>query len=512
MSRALVLTVAVLLAGATIFLALHGGGETPRQAPPDAPNFIVVMTDDQALNTWNRDVMPRTFERIVDQGTDFRESFALPPLCCPDRASFLTGRYPHNHGVVTNNYNALEDPEDVLPVWLDEAGYETMLAGKFLNRYENAKGTNNGLEPAPGWDEWWSISGDSRKYFDYTASVDGEPVPYGSRRKDYVTNAITDAAVDFIGERTSDDSPFFLWMTQFAPHFGPRDTGGKCPPGSSPIALLSDFKAARGVHLPKPPNFLEPNVNDKPPFVARLPEGPKSNEKLRGRYRCSVAALAAVDRSVEKIFKTLEVTGQADDTVVFFTSDNGEFLGEHRKTEGKKLPYDAALRVPLAVTAPENVLGEPPVPTANEAVGTIDLAPTMLEMAGLEGDHRLDGRSLLGTMSRSAEPLPPDRGLAVELGRDEGGGRCSGYTAFRDRDFLYTQYRHPTPDDACGVGARELYDVRKDPFQLRNLLGTSRVDPADEAQADALSERLELLSTCSGIEGRDPPGDTPFCE
>ncbi len=504
------LIAAALLLGAAVVTTLSGEEEPPRQAAPDAPNFIVVTTDDQALNTWNRKVMPRTFEHLVDEGTYFRESFALPPLCCPSRASFLTGRYPHNHGVVTNNYKSLTAPDDVLPVWLDEAGYETMLAGKFLNGYKRAEGTSDGFEPAPGWNEWWSVSGDSRKYFDYTASVDGEPVSYGSTRKDYFTNALTNVAVDFIGERSTEDPPFFLWMTQFAPHVGPRDEGRACPPDSSPTPLPRDFRAAKGIRVPKPPNYFEPNVNDKPPFIRNLPKG-RGTDGLRRRLRCTAASLAAVDRSVENLFKTLEKTGQADETVIFFTSDNGLFLGEHRQPAGKKLPYDPSLRVPLAVVAPKGVLGGRPEPTADEPVGTIDLAPTMLELAGLEGEHRIDGRSLLGAMSRDEEPLPLDRGLAVELGSDEP-GRCTGYVAFRSRAFLYTQYRHPTPDDACGVGARELYDARKDPYQLRNLLGKSHVDPADEARAEALSERLGLLSTCSGIEGRDPPADTPFCE
>lgn len=509
MSRAPALIAVALLVGAAVVIALQGDEALPKQAPPEAPNFIVVMTDDQALNTWNRDVMPRTFGRIVDNGTDFREAFALPPLCCPARASFMTGRYPHNHGVSANNYEKLDDPRDVLPVWLDEAGYETMFAGKFLNQYEDAPGTRNGFKPAPGWDEWWSAPDDLSRYFDYKASVGGESVSYGSEREDYATNALTGAAADFIGERSPGDLPFFLWMAHLAPHTGPPDAEGPCPAGSTATPLPSDFEASRGVRLPKPPSFLEPNVGDKPPFIRRLKEKPKPDWRPSRRYRCTVAAMAAVDRSVETIFKTLEATGQADNTVVFFISDNGAFLGEHRKREGKKIPYDPALRVPLAVVAPGEIQGGAVAPTADTPVGTIDLAPTILELAGLEGEHRLDGRSLLGAMRGDKNALPPDRGLAVELGTEE---HCGGYLAYRDRAFLYTQYRRLLADGECGSGIRELYDVRSDPFQLRNLLGTARVDPADEIRADVLSEKLAKLSVCSGIEGRDPPGDAPFCE
>lgn len=502
-----ILTLVIGIVVAAVLLL--DGSDPPKQAAPGAPNFVVIMTDDQALNTWNRDVMPRTFARMVDEGTDFEQAFAVPPLCCPARASFLTGRYPHNHGVLSNNYKALEDPEDVLPVWLSDAGYETMMAGKFLNGYERVEKTEKGFEPAPGWDEWWGVTGLSRKYFDYEASVDGKPVSYGSSDDDYVTNALTDAAVDFIGGRSPEDPPFFLWMPHFAPHFAPRDKGGVCPPNSAPTPLPSDYKAARDARLPTDRSFYEPNVKDKPPFIASGPPRPQNRGALERTYRCTVAAMAAVDRSVDEVFATLEESGQAEETVVFFISDNGYFFGEHRKRIGKKIPYDPALRVPLAAVVPEEILGDKPVPTIDGTVGTVDLAPTMLELAGLESEHRVDGRSLLGALRGEEEALPTGRKLVIELGQAD---RCKGYLALRDRAFLYTQYRKETAQGECGVSARELYDVRSDPLQLRNLLGARKVDPADAALADALAERMELLGTCSGIGGRDPPRETPFCE
>lgn len=509
MKRGPLMIAGILVAAVVLAAALAiGGNDPPRQAAPGAPNFIVITTDDQALNTWSRDVMPRTFERLVDGGTDFTEAFAVPPLCCPARASFLTGRYPHNHGVLSNNYKALEDPEDVLPVWLSDAGYETMMAGKFLNGYERVNQTEKGFEPAPGWDEWWGVTGDSRKYFDYEASVNGEHVAYGSGRDDYVTNALTEAAVDFIGERSEADSPFFLWMPHMAPHFAPRDDAERCR-GGSPLPLAGDLKRAKDSRLPTDKSFYEPNVKDKPPFIARQLPRPPNRQSLERTYRCTVASLAAVDRSVDEIFATLEETGQAEETVVFLISDNGYFFGEHRKRVGKKIPYDPALRVPLAAIVPEEILGEEPVPTIDRTVGTVDLAPTMLELAGLEGEHRMDGRSLLGAVRGEEDALPTGRKLVIELGQAD---RCKGYLALRDRAFLYTQYRRELAGGACGVGARELYDVRGDPFQLRNLLGRKTVDPADEALADALAERMEALGTCSGIEGRDPQGEEPFCE
>jgi N-acetylglucosamine-6-sulfatase len=508
LTRMLVLFVAALgLAGAVIALSINRD-DPPQQAAPNAPNFIVIMTDDQALNTWKPSVMPRTFARMVDGGTDFKEAFAVPPLCCPARASFLTGRYPHNHGVVTNNYRRLADKEDVLPVWLSEAGYQTMFAGKFLNGYER-EGTNRGLDPAPGWGSWWGLTGDERRYFDYEASVDGIPKSFGTTRSDYVTNTTTEAALDFMRAGAKEDSPYFLWIAHQAPHTTSRDTGSEmCPANLAPTPLQSDLRRTRGVRLPTKPNYYESNVKDKPkPIRSEAPRPVNPSRPLKS-YRCSVAAMTAVDRGVERVFRVLEETGEADDTVVFFISDNGFFFGEHRKGFGKALPYDAATRVPLAIAAPRNVLGGLATRPSKATVGTIDLAPTMLELAGLEGVHRTDGRSLVSLLRGDEKSWPLQRKLVLELGVES---RCTGFRALRQRSTLYTEYRRLNAEGECSRGARELYDARRDPFLLRNRLGTRRVEPTDTRRADDLSAKLEELGSCSGIEGRDPPVSQGFC-
>lgn len=506
MSRTLaIIAGALLLAGAVVALSLDRDDQ-PGQARADAPNFIVIMTDDQALNSWKRSVMPRTFARMVDRGTDFKQAFSVPPLCCPARASFMTGRYPHNHGVVTNRYDRLVDKEDVLPVWLSEAGYRTMFAGKFLNGYER---DGRGLDPAPGWDSWWGVNGDERKYFDYEVSVDGEPRSYGTSRSDYLTNATTKAATEFM-RAEDEESPYFLWIAHQAPHFAPRDTESeRCPSNLAPTPLQADFRRARGVRLPTSPNFYEPNVSDKPKSIRSLRRRPVNPDRPDLTYRCSVAALAAVDRSVERVFRVLEETGEADETVVFFISDNGSFFGEHRKGFGKALPYDAATRVPLAVTAPRTLLDGPAAGISGATVGTIDLAPTMLELAGLEGDHRTDGRSLVSLLRGDEKTWPSQRKLVLELGTES---RCTDFRALRQRSTLYTQYRRMTAEGECSFGPQELYDVRRDPFLLRNLLGTKRVRPVDRKLADNLAAKLDELNECSGIEGRDPAVSQGFCE
>ncbi len=503
MSRPAALFATALVVAAAVLLAVLYEG--PKQAAPGAPNVIVIMTDDQALNTWNRQVMPRTFERF-EGGTNFTRSFAVPPLCCPARASLMTGRYPHNHGVTTNNYKTLEDPEDVLPVWLSDAGYETMMAGKFLNGYARAEESDGGVAPAPGWTRWWVAGDEKRKYFDYEVSIDGEVTSYGTDREDYFTSAVTEAALDFMTEEAGGESPYFLWLAHAAPHESSGQENPICN-DKGPVALPGDFRSA-DAKLPTDPSYFERNVTDKPGFIAR--RAGRSRElvkQTRLSYRCTVASLAAVDRSVDAIFETLQETGEADNTAVFFTSDNGTYFGEYRKPTGKKLPYDPSARVPLAVSLP----GERRAPESSPALsGTHDIAPTILELAGLEGEHRTDGRSLAGLLRDEPAPWPRDRAVVLEIGNAE---RCIGYRALRTPTYLYTEYLSP-PDEGeeCELRVRELYDVRTDPFMLRNLLGVPGAT-ADEAQAEELAARLAEVNSCSGIEGRDPAEeDAPFCE
>jgi arylsulfatase A-like enzyme len=501
--------VALAIVGAVTVWVVSG----PKQAKEGAPNFIVIMTDDQAMNSWSPEVMPRTFERMVDGGTDFSRSFAVPPLCCPARASFITGRYPHNHGVLQEDYALLEDKDDVLPVWLSDAGYQTMFGGKFLNRYEFFEGTRNGAEPAPGWDRWWGAIGRS-KFFDYDISRDGEKVEYGSEPEDYLTNALTDESIDFIRESSDSGDPFLLWMSVFAPHFAPRDEGGACP-GSAPEVLPEDYEAAADAELPRDPSFDEADVSDKPAVISGLARiSPRTEKRLEVTYRCTVASLLAVDRNVERIFQALEESGELDNTVVFYTSDNGFFFGEHRKAQQKTLAYDASLRVPLAVTAPADALGASQAGEVSAPVGTHDLAPTILELAGLEDEHRMDGRSLVAALRGGDAGLPADRALAIEIGLPKK-ENCNGYRALRSESRLYVESQsQPTSEGAdCGVGFQELYDLRDDPFMLENLLAADPFAAEPGGEAQRLASRLRELGTCSGIEGRDErESGRPFCE
>jgi N-acetylglucosamine-6-sulfatase len=477
------------------------------RGPDRPPNFVVIETDDQAMSLYRRAFMPLTKRLIEEQGTWFANSFALPPLCCPSRATLITGQYPHTHGILGNNpgYPDLREPANVLPAWLQRAGYRTGLIGKYLNGTRAALG----LEPAPGWDRWYE-SGDAPTYFGPLFSVDGERRHYAGDR--YVTSLINDEAVQFVTEAARDGVPFFAWVAHWAPH-QKRDPGAAgCGRGTiTAEPLPADERRYSDLPFPPPPGFDERNVADKPPRIQRLPSLSARDRRAVARsWRCRGAALREVDRGVGEIYEALERAGVLEDTVIVFTSDNGFYFGEHRLPARKGGGFEAALRVPLAIRVGRNVIRSGSPGAIREPVGNLDLAPTLVELAGAtpcidgEGCRRLDGRSLTALLRGRAGGWPRDRALLNEL--DEAchliGIRTVRWSAFG---------RGRVDDDGrCRLRANrnfQVYDMRADPAQLRNL-AESRPRLVEELRA-----RAERLAACSGIRGREPraPG-FEFCD
>jgi N-acetylglucosamine-6-sulfatase len=471
------------------------------------PNFVVIETDDQSMSLYRRDFMPLTKRLIERDGTWFANSFALPPLCCPSRATLITGQYPHSHGILGNNpgYPDLREPANVLPAWLQRIGYRTGLIGKYLN------GTRAtlGLEPAPGWDRWYE-SGDAPAYFGPLFSVDGERRHYDRER--YVTSLINDETVTFVTEAAADGVPFFAWVAHWAPHQKRDPNAPGCGRGTiTAEPLPADERRYRDLPFEPPPAFNERDVADKPPRIQRLPRlSARDHRAVARSWRCRGAAAREVDRGVGEIHAALERTGVLEDTVIVFTSDNGFYFGEHRLPTRKGGGFDAALRVPLAIRVGRNVLrGAEPPAVVREPVGNLDLAPTLLELAGATpcvggSCRRLDGRSLTGLLRGRSGKWPRDRALLNEL--DDGchliGIRTVRWSAF-GRGRVDGEGR-------CRLEANrnlQVYDARSDPAQLRNL--------ADQRPrlVDSLLARAERLAACSGIRGREQraPG-FPFCE
>jgi arylsulfatase A-like enzyme len=524
------LRIVTLLAVANIglgsSLAVPGGADDARAASKDRPNIILIQTDDQTLTQLNRRVMPRTRDLLVRHGTRFTNYIATTAQCCPSRASLLTGQYAHNHGVTSNQdgYPGLVDKGNVLPVWLQQAGYRTIHLGKFLNGY-NRFATPDSVV-APGWDVWRTVLADAR-YYNYDYFVNGRSVHRGRHRVDNLTSVLDRDATRLAGHYAKRRRPFYLQLDERAPHidYHQRDPFGNCAHAAIPQPV--DEGRFRGARPPKPPSYNENDISDKPPFLQSAPKlGPRYRRQIAKRWRCAIESLVGVDRTVAHVYEAVKKAGDLGRTVFMFLSDNGQFYGEHRVRVGKVFPYEEALHLPLVMRVPKRYRdGARRLKHTAKPVANIDLAPTILRLAGAspcapgEGCRTMDGRSLTPILKRTGR-WPRGRGLLTEY-RVPDLPRYSTcrFAGIRTRRQIYVEhYRVVDPDTGECVDVNppevERYNLRSDRFELRNLCfgGTVNSCPRDAEQVD-LETRLAKLRDCAGVAGRDERVDGhPFCE
>lgn len=486
----------------------------PSPAPPGAPNLLVVMTDDQDFRSLS--AVPFVERAIGGQGTTFSRSFVSYALCCPSRATFFTGAYAHSHGVLGNKakldgggYENLADPSRVLPAWLNAGGYTTTHVGKYIHGYDKRASP-------PGWDRFWGFLGEQGAQYEYVLRGPGtETQERGTRNRDFATDLTTRIAVRELKRSASGRKPFFLSVGYTAPHAAEvraRDAGGPCAPeageGDFAQPSPSDLDKVGEIPIPSPSGaFDEVDVSDKPPRVERRTRLDQDDiQFVRRRRACQVASLLAVDRGVKDMISTLRATGELNDTVVLFTSDNGLFYGEHRITGDKNQPYEEAIRVPLMMRGP----GVPAGRVIDDPVINADLAPTLLDLAGVSQPKAIerpsDGRSLVGLLEGDARWA--SRMLLIE-GRSNGvktssGAQVASYQGVRSRRYMYSEYYlQPVESVASGLDTApgtgellftELYDLERDPFQLENVADSERYERA-KAVLDA---SLRVLSDCKG--------------
>jgi N-acetylglucosamine-6-sulfatase len=505
---AIAVAVAFLVAGAAALAEGRAGAGEPAAAAAGKPNIVVLMTDDQTVR--DLAVMPGTRRAIGQAGVTFTRDYASYPLCCPSRATLLTGRYAHNHGVRANKppnggYGKL-DKANTLPVWLQRAGYATTHIGKYLNGY----GRDVAADVPPGWTEWHgSVDGSTYLMWGYTLNENGTLHTYGQRTVEdpalYQTDVYRQKAVDFIRRRAGRASPFYLSVAFLAPH---AEAGQRRREVSVRSAPRHRGRFA-SKPLPRPASFDEADVSDKPSFLRATPRlTAQQIRRITRNYRARQEALLAVDQAVEAIVGALRDTGSLQRTYVIFTSDNGFFHGEHRVPQGKYLVHEASSHLPLILRGPGIAGGG----RSAELVSNVDLAPTIVAASGAHPTKAMDGRSLLPFARdpgrRSTRPVLHE-GLAPSGAGDNDqdgtepvpsatGSALPGYTAIRTPRFLYVEYF--TSRD------RELYDLAKDPDELRSL----HRDPRYARTRTALGRELARLRRCAGAACRAarpaPPG------
>jgi N-acetylglucosamine-6-sulfatase len=479
---AVAVTLVVLAAaGSTVVVstkqsAAAGGGGDSR------PNIVLILVDDMA----ERDLqyMPTVQALLADEGTTFENSFTPFSLCCPDRTSILTGQYAHNHGVLGNGthrwplggFKGFDTDNNTLATWLDGAGYQTAFVGKYLNRYGTADAP---ARVPPGWDDWHATKG-----VNYQVARMYENGVNKVYRNVYMTDFVTDLSDNIIERRMPRPGPLFLWTSYIAPHDGrPHDPDdctrftGRGLATPSPAAEFRD--AFAGLPLGTDPSINERHVTDKPIAIRSLPRiRPKMMTCLTELNQQRLESLQSVDRGVAEIVNAVTAAGEIDNTVFVFTSDNGYMVGQHRVLQGKVLPYEPSIRVPLVVRGP----GFPAGVTRSQLTATIDLAPTFADLADAAPKRTIDGVSLLPIASDPTASA--DRDIVLEAGPSTPDGPMT-FTGLRTERYKYVEY---------ATGERELYDLHNDPFELVNLAGDPSVAQVEQTLADELAE----IRNCSG--------------
>ncbi len=474
-------------------------------APPGAPNIVMILTDDQDVQSGMLPYMPHLQELLAAQGTTFPNNYVPLSLCCPSRTTILRGQYPHNTGVLTNAlpnggfekaYNENLEASTIATL-LHGAGYRTALFGKYLNGYPD---TATSTYIPPGWDEWYSaIAGDPYGEYNYTLNENTNPVKYGSSPSDYGTDVYLGKAVDFIQHAAATpDQPLFIYFAVYAPH-------APYTPAPRHAGLFP------GVTAPKFPSFNEADVGDKPAYISSRPLlTAKDITGIDDDFRMRLQALQAVDEAIAKLVDTLSTTGRLANTYLVFVSDNGYHMGEHRLPPGKYTPYETDLHVPLVIRGPGVAAGV----VRSEYTADLDLAATFADLAGVPPLSFFDGRSLRGLLKgpppaswRKAFLLeefgtgefdPPDVGTSMREPLDAQDlvvAPIPSYFGFQAPGYKYVEYKS---------GEKELY-VAGDPYELTNV--AARVDPAIAASLAAYLRTFQdcVGDACRSAEAAPPP-------
>jgi arylsulfatase A-like enzyme len=483
-------------AAVTMLLAAGGGAilrsaraQAPRPIPHDAPNILFIMTDDQRYDALsiagNRILQTPNIDRIGAEGIRFTEFFVTNSLCAPSRATFLTGLYSHVHGVLTNgsgevnrNQAGLRAEQITFPHLLRQAGYQTAVVGKWHLRSEPA-----------GFDQWIILPGGGGPYNDPTMTANGMPV----KMRGYADDIVGDQTLTFLQQRQK-DRPFCLLMNFKAPH-------RNWIPAPRYAHVFDDLE------IPVPRTFedklegrpdavrkTDMAVADMPDFKDRgvpdsLPPEERKRRNLQELVKNYYRTLLSVDENVGRALEFLDKNDLARNTMVLFTSDNGMFLGEHGFFD-KRLMYEPSIRVPFLVRYPGRI--RPGSVDSKDMLLNVDVAPTLLETAGVPIPASMQGRSFVPLLEGRSAP-------------------------WRDA-FLYEFYEYPDADHCVrkNRGVRtarwkliqfweqpqewELYDLTNDPDEVHNLYGKP---PVAKITSD-LKTRLEQLRHDTGDS--DPPG------
>ncbi|XP_066603653.1 N-acetylglucosamine-6-sulfatase-like [Prorops nasuta] len=461
-------------------------------------NIILIIADDLDIVLDGMTPLNKTATLIGQNGKTFTNCFAAVPVCCPNRASILTGRYQHNHLVVNNslegNCNSIQwqntfENQTFASYLKQDMNYKTFYAGKYLNQYGDPKA--GGLRKPLGWDDWYGLKGNS-KYYNYILSINGNEKKYNQKPEEYLTDVIKNLATDYIRKWNSVSDSFLMVLAPPAPH----------EPFTPALRHNDKYKAIRAKRTP---NFNTPVQTNKHWLVRRGP-GPLPDNvlpELDKTYRKRWETLLALDELVEAVYARLKEKNLLSSTYIIFTSDNGYHIGQFSLPIDKRMPYETDIRVPLLIRGPNILQSEVTSP-----VSSVDLFATILEIAGI--NRPSDGTSLL------SDNLAIDRTVLIEYkgekskvkpasgcpsDSDPNLSLCNKNLACKCLDALNNTYsciRRMSPnfnnifctfeDDEQFI---EAYDLATDNYQLKNIGKIMK-----SALRHRFRKRLNKISKC----------------
>ena len=419
---------------------------------PSRPNIIFILIDDLRADEVDYPfVRAPHIQRIAREGVRFTNAFVTTPLCSPSRASFLTGQYARRHGITDNVDRSPRSHELItFPRLLHDAGYETAFLGKWHMGVDD--------KARPGIDHWVSVQGQG-SYLDPEFNVNG------TRKKipGYFTDILNQFAVDFLKQKHT--RPFLLYLSHKAVHPDlvqnadgsvSDPNAGKFIPADRHKKLYADAKIPHRANYAKPPEnkpALQRQIGDLPPLG---PQTVTDDETIRNRLRM----LVAVDEGLGEILQILEAEKQLDNTLIVFTSDEGYFYGEHGLSVERRLAYEESARIPLFMRWPKLIKAGS---TIDQFALNLDIAPTLLEIGGAPAAKEMDGRSLVPLLR--GEDIPWRDSFRIEYFSDKVFPRVlnMGYQCIRTAQWKYIHYVELD-------GMDELYDLRADPYELKNLI------------------------------------------
>ncbi|QJD29988.1 sulfatase family protein [Methylococcus geothermalis] len=483
----------------SLLCALASVSEVEAKAPPQPrlPSIVFILIDDLDMPTFQEQGVIDSL--LAKHGTVFLNHFVNMSVCCPSRVTTLRGQYAHNTNIYGNNLplggfdkvyaRGLENA--TIAAWLQAAGYRTALFGKYLNGYPAVDAPDY---VPPGWSYWLSPNGgDPYQEYDYSLNENGKSRKYGNATQDYLVDVLSERVKAFIKDtvKSFPRRPFFIYLAPYIPH----------GPATPPVRYKDSFPDAR---VPRTASFNEKDVSDKPDWVKSAPKlTAEQIADMDAAYRRRLQSMQAVEDMVKSLVDTLQAQGRLENTYIFFTSDNGFHMGQHRLPMGKNTAFEEDIHVPLVVRGP----GVPAGRTVKAMTGNVDFAPTFAAIARLPAPPYVDGRSLTPFLN-GTPPKRWRRGFLLQRKREDAaaavarkvleppdlqeihaqmtsGGVAPSFEGLRTAEGLtYVEYE---------TGERELYDLRTDPEQLTNVhAGT---DPALTARLAVWLESLRKAKT-----------------